>query len=173
MEALTFGKREDLLLIAKERIRRHPDRYVPHVYGEHEMGGTSWLYLTGGPPAEVGLRTDLGTTPAPKFTSGALGSVPMVVGLWPVLLTGLWAINRRRGVEERQTLASERQAAVARTQAAADAKAAQAAEKAAKDRDSAIEKAVAKAVEQTRTEVLKQMSDDQADGDQTPPKKES
>ena len=64
-EALTFGKREDLLNIARERIRRQPDRYVDHIYGENEMGGTSWLYLSAVPFQEVGMREDLGIT-SPK-----------------------------------------------------------------------------------------------------------
>ncbi|MCK5420093.1 MAG: 4Fe-4S dicluster domain-containing protein, partial [Desulfobacterales bacterium] len=42
-EALTYGKRTDLLKIARERISKFPDRYVDHIYGENEMGGTSWL----------------------------------------------------------------------------------------------------------------------------------
>jgi formate dehydrogenase iron-sulfur subunit len=46
-EALTFGKRGDLLKLAYSKIKQHPDRYVNHVYGEHEAGGTSWLYLAG------------------------------------------------------------------------------------------------------------------------------
>ena len=173
MEALTFGKRVELLMIAKERIRQHPDRYVHHVYGEHEMGGTSWLYLTGGSPTEVGLRTDLGTTPAPKFTSGALGSVPMVVGLWPVLLTGIWAINRRRGVQEERTLACEVKAAADRTQTAADAKAAQVAKKASEAKELAVDKAVAKAVEQTRAQVLQEIEESRRGDDDAPRDKES
>jgi formate dehydrogenase iron-sulfur subunit len=44
-EALTFGTRGDLLEAAYTRIANFPDRYVNHVYGEHEVGGTSWLYL--------------------------------------------------------------------------------------------------------------------------------
>ena len=35
--------------------KRRPDRYVSHIYGETEVGGTSWLYLTGRPVQEVGL----------------------------------------------------------------------------------------------------------------------
>ena len=80
------GKRDDLLNIARERIRRQPDRYVDHIYGENEMGGTSWLYIAGAPFSELGMREDLGVTPAPALTAGALGAVPIVVGLWPVLL---------------------------------------------------------------------------------------
>ena len=47
--ALVFGRRDDLLAIARERIRKHPDMYLDHIYGENEMGGTSWLYISGAP----------------------------------------------------------------------------------------------------------------------------
>jgi hypothetical protein len=46
-EALVFGKRSDVLKIAKDRIRRKPDVYVKHIYGEYEIGGTSWMYIAG------------------------------------------------------------------------------------------------------------------------------
>jgi Fe-S-cluster-containing dehydrogenase component len=45
-EALTFGTRRELIDMAHSRIRAHPERYVDHVYGEHEVGGTSWMYLS-------------------------------------------------------------------------------------------------------------------------------
>jgi Fe-S-cluster-containing dehydrogenase component len=106
VEALTFGKREDLLQLARDRIRKHPDRYIDHIYGETEMGGTSWLYLSNVPFSEVGMREDLGTTPAPKLTSGALSMVPMVVGLWPVLLMGIYAISKRKDADAKQELAN-------------------------------------------------------------------
>jgi len=95
-EALLFGKRDDLLKIAKKRINKNPDHYVDHIYGENEMGGTNWLYLSGIPFEQIGMREDLGVTPAPQLTSGALGTVPIVVGLWPVLLTGVYAIGKRK-----------------------------------------------------------------------------
>jgi formate dehydrogenase iron-sulfur subunit len=95
-ESLIFGKRDDLLKAAWIRITQNPDHYTPHVYGEREMGGTSWLYLSSVPFEQIGMREDLGETPAPKLTAGALGSVPIVVGLWPVLLTGVYAISKRK-----------------------------------------------------------------------------
>jgi hypothetical protein len=104
VEALTFGKRKDLLKLARERIRKHPDRYIDHIYGETEMGGTSWLYLSNVPFSQIGMREDLGTTPAPKLTSGALSMVPMVVGLWPVLLMGIYAISKRKDADAKQEL---------------------------------------------------------------------
>ena len=54
-EALTFGTRREMLDLARARIRHHPDRYVDHIYGEHEAGGTDWLYLTPTPVENAGL----------------------------------------------------------------------------------------------------------------------
>lgn len=107
--ALVSGRRDELIAHAWDRIRSFPERYVPHVYGEHEMGGTSWLYLSGLPFDQVGMREDLGTKSAPELTSGPLSAVPVVVGLWPVLLTGIYAISKRKEKIAEQ----EKQAAVA------------------------------------------------------------
>lgn len=43
--AIEFGEREELLEVAKKRVWGEPDRYVHHIYGEREVGGTSVLYL--------------------------------------------------------------------------------------------------------------------------------
>ncbi|MBW2367360.1 MAG: 4Fe-4S dicluster domain-containing protein [Deltaproteobacteria bacterium] len=147
-EALTFGKRSDLLKIARERIRKFPERYIDHIYGESEMGGTSWLYLSGVDFKDIGMREDLGTKSAPELTAGALGAVPIVVGLWPVLLTGIYAISKRKEkiAEEEQTDAVN--AAVAETQNAADTKLSGALAKAKKDKETAVEKAVKKTLEE-------------------------
>ena len=95
-EALAFGERDRLLKIARQRIDKFPGRYVDHIYGEREMGGTSWLYLSPKPFNQIAMREDLGVQPASRFTSGPLSAVPVVVGLWPVLLTGIYAISKRK-----------------------------------------------------------------------------
>jgi Fe-S-cluster-containing dehydrogenase component len=150
VEALTFGKRDELLKIARERIQKYPDRYVDHIYGEKEMGGTSWLYVSGAPFHEEGMREDLGIKPAPELTAGALGVVPMVVGLWPVLLTGIYAVSKRK----EKIASQEREAAVAdavnQTQEAADSKLSAAMAKADKDKSAAVDKAVKKALEEAK-----------------------
>ncbi len=46
-QCLIYGKRSELLARARGRINRHPDIYIDHIYGEHEAGGTSWLYISG------------------------------------------------------------------------------------------------------------------------------
>ena len=45
-DCLTYGRRSELLKLAHDKIRERPEHYVDHVYGEHEAGGTSWLYLS-------------------------------------------------------------------------------------------------------------------------------
>lgn len=151
-EALTFGKRDDLIRIARQRIRKHPDRYIDHIYGEHEMGGTSWLHLSGVPFAKIGMREDLGITPAPKLTEGALGAVPIVVGLWPVLLTGIYAISRRKDKIAAEDAAAAVEQALEKAKVQADTALATAMEKAEKDKKSAIEREVRAALEKTALE---------------------
>lgn len=62
-EALTFGTRQELIDLAKERIKAKPDVYFDHVYGETEVGGTSWMYLA---------STDFINTELPRLTDKAI-----------------------------------------------------------------------------------------------------
>jgi len=66
-EALTFGKRSDLLALAHSRISHNPGRYFDHVYGEHEAAGTSWLYLSAVDLTKAGLP-QLDAAPIPDHT---------------------------------------------------------------------------------------------------------
>jgi Fe-S-cluster-containing dehydrogenase component len=53
--AISFGKRKELLDIAHRRLQDNPGRYIHHVYGEHEIGGTNHLYLSAVPFHKLGL----------------------------------------------------------------------------------------------------------------------
>ncbi|MBN2424031.1 MAG: 4Fe-4S dicluster domain-containing protein [Calditrichaceae bacterium] len=64
MEALTYGKRFDLIKLAHNRINADPDNYIDHVYGEHEVGGTSWMYLASKDFSELALP-EHGSEPMP------------------------------------------------------------------------------------------------------------
>jgi formate dehydrogenase iron-sulfur subunit len=64
VEALTYGTREELLLEAKRRIKNSPEKYYDHVFGEHEVGGTSWMYLADKQLAGS-VFPKLGNNPAP------------------------------------------------------------------------------------------------------------
>ncbi len=147
-EALTFGKRDDLIKIARERVARYPDRYLDHIYGEHEMGGTNWLYLTGVPYHSIGMREDLGVVPAPEFTAGALSAVPIVVGLWPVLLTGIYAMTKRKEKVEAEEKKEAVEQAVAQVRSEEKVKLDKAMENAEKKKEKAIDVAVKKALKE-------------------------
>jgi len=45
VEALTYGKRRDLIEVAEKRMELDPERYNGKIYGHTEVGGTSWMYL--------------------------------------------------------------------------------------------------------------------------------
>jgi formate dehydrogenase iron-sulfur subunit len=93
--ALSFGKRGALLELAKGRVYRNPDKYVHHVYGEHEAGGTNWLYITDVSFDELGMK-QVRDEPYPDKVQGALGAPPFVMTLWPPLLMGLYTFSKRR-----------------------------------------------------------------------------
>jgi Fe-S-cluster-containing dehydrogenase component len=93
--ALQFGRRGELLEEARTRIYQNPGTYVRHIYGEHEAGGTNWLYISDVPFDRMGFRTDLGTTSPPELTRTALAAVPVVLTLWPPLLMGLYTWTQR------------------------------------------------------------------------------
>jgi Fe-S-cluster-containing dehydrogenase component len=99
-EALTFGKRRDLIEEARVRIYNDPDSYVPHIYGEHEVGGTGYLYLSAVPFEQLGFRTDLGTTPYPEFSKDFLYAVPVILTLWPPFLLALNRATKKEEAEE-------------------------------------------------------------------------
>jgi len=93
-EALMFGKRRDLIAEARKRIVENPDMYVDHIYGEHEAGGTSFLYLSPVPFEELGLNTRLQKSSYPALSKGFLYSVPTIFVLWPPLLLGIYEATK-------------------------------------------------------------------------------
>lgn len=94
--ALQFGNRAELLNIAKERLYAPGSTYVRHVFGEHEVGGTSWMYITDIPFEKLGLPTELGTVAYSSLTQASLAAVPFVLTLWPPLLMGIYSFSKRR-----------------------------------------------------------------------------
>lgn len=95
VKALSYGKRDELLAIAKSRIEQEPERYVNQVYGEKEVGGTTMLYLSATPFDQLGFRTDLPTEPLPNLTWAAQELVPPIFGGLIAVLSGIaWWTHR-------------------------------------------------------------------------------
>ncbi len=94
--ATLFGEREDLVREARARIAASPDRYVDHIYGLEEAGGTSVLMLAGVPFDRLGLPGNLPREPLPLLTWQVLSRVPDVVLLAAAFLYGVHWITKRR-----------------------------------------------------------------------------
>ena len=97
-QALTFGKRKDLVKLGHERIRENPGKYVDHIYGEHEAGGTSWMYLSSVPFDQVGFDTHLQNDPILYNVKDFLAMVPMVLTIWPGLFVGFHLLATKKNV---------------------------------------------------------------------------
>jgi Fe-S-cluster-containing dehydrogenase component len=100
--AIIYGKREELLAQAKQKLAANPKRYQPSVYGEKEGGGTQVLYLS---PAGIGFR-QLGLPDLPERSSAefsqTISHAPYLSGITPVALYAAMAfvINRNQKKDE-------------------------------------------------------------------------
>ncbi|MBD3333912.1 MAG: 4Fe-4S dicluster domain-containing protein [Candidatus Eisenbacteria bacterium] len=108
--ATMFGPREALLKLAREQIAAHPDRYIDHILGEHEAGGTDVLMISSVPFEVMGLWSQAPAVSLPDLTWMVQEKIPYVIASGGLLLGGVyWIINRRmrlaressRGGEER------------------------------------------------------------------------
>ena len=94
-DALRYGTRDDMLKEAQRRIAARPDKYVDHIYGEKEAGGTSVLYLSSVPFEKLGFPT-LPDEPYPATSKVALGAVPPAVMILGALLGTAYSFFKRR-----------------------------------------------------------------------------
>lgn len=92
---LKFGSRKDLLFEAHARLHARPERYINHVYGEREVGGTAWLYLSDVPFENIGFKKNLPEKPLPMLTWMVISKIPGMVATLGVVLTGLSFLLRR------------------------------------------------------------------------------
>ena len=99
-EALLFGKRDEILRIAKNRIKRKSDIYIDHIYGEQEIGGTSWMYIASKSFDKLKMPP-LGKNPAPGISEsiqhGIFAYFVPPVTLYAVLGTIMWITRKRKG----------------------------------------------------------------------------
>ncbi len=94
-KALKFGERDELLAEARRRMKEAPGKYVEHIYGEHEAGGTGMLYMSGVPFEQLGFP-QVGTKSYVAPAAAALSAVPPAVVGVGAALGGLSLIAKRR-----------------------------------------------------------------------------
>ena len=102
VEAITYGTREDLIKAAHQKIKLYPNRYVDHVFGEYEVGGTSWIYLASKEFEKLDFPK-LGKDPAPGVSEtiqhGVFAYFVPPVALY-ALLGGVMWINKNKKKHE-------------------------------------------------------------------------
>ncbi len=99
--AVTFGKRGELLAEARRRMAERPDAYQKKIYGETDGGGTNVLYLSPVAFETLGLPA-LGTEPAPALSEAVQGGIYQgfvaPIALFGALSFVTW--KHRRSAEE-------------------------------------------------------------------------
>jgi formate dehydrogenase iron-sulfur subunit len=92
---MLYGEYDDVLKEANTRITNNPGKYVKHIYGKDEAGGTSWMYISGVPFESIGFNMNIPHQKLPDLTWAYINKIPSVIGV--VLAAGAlsWVITRR------------------------------------------------------------------------------
>jgi formate dehydrogenase iron-sulfur subunit len=113
-EATIFGDRDELIAEASSRLKADTTKYIPHIYGEHEVGGTSVMYISDISLDFLNYKNPPSDEPLPDRTWAVMQHVPTVAVGMTVLSGGLyWVIERRmrmarlRAEEKRQRQAEK------------------------------------------------------------------
>ena len=109
--AIKFGKYEDMLAEAHQRINDNPGKYIDHVYGEHENGGTATFYIS--PVPFDALQFPSAETTSPAYSNRLVTEgTPMVAGMMAVGLSGVYLTIKhiREEAEEDRLAAKQEQA---------------------------------------------------------------
>lgn len=95
-EATLFGDMDQLVIIAKKRLREYPEKYYQHIYGLEEVGGSHVLVLSPVPFEQLGYTSKLPKEPMPEFTMRAMEKIPPVVAVGGVFLSGMYWLTKRK-----------------------------------------------------------------------------
>jgi formate dehydrogenase iron-sulfur subunit len=109
VQASIVGDRDDILEEAQRRILGD-SKYVKHIYGSDEAGGTSVFFISDVPFEKLGFVA-APKQAMPVLTANALGDGPTVILVGGALLSGLYWITQRRALvalAEARDLAAKR-----------------------------------------------------------------
>ena len=93
-QASMVGWRDEILEEAQRRVL-NDEKYVKHIYGSEEAGGTSVFFISDVPFEHLGFVA-APRQPMPALSAAALGDVPTVVLVGGSLLAGIYWISERR-----------------------------------------------------------------------------
>lgn len=103
LEALTYGPRTELIKVARQKIKRNPEKYINYIYGEKEVGGTSWLYLATRDFQSLGLpKLSHKTAPgvSESIQHGIFAYFVPPVALYSWLGAMMWITKRKNEINE-------------------------------------------------------------------------
>ncbi|MFP4035384.1 MAG: 4Fe-4S dicluster domain-containing protein [Desulfovermiculus sp.] len=100
MHVMYFDDYEKVVQEAKARIKNYPGKYVNHIYGLDEAGGTSWIYIADRPFAELGFDTQVAKAGYPSFTWASLSKIPWKAVGFAAALTAIAAFRNRGSRKE-------------------------------------------------------------------------
>ena len=107
-DALVMGERDKILKEAHKRIKANPDKYLQHVWGENEFGGTGVLYVS---DVDLGPMDWSGPVRAsiPSITTPLIEKTPFIGGgVAASLLAVNWVVKRRmRLADEKSSAATQ------------------------------------------------------------------
>ena len=110
VQASITGTRDEILEEAQRRIL-NDSKYVKHIYGSEEAGGTSVFFISDVLFEKLGF-VSAPKQPLPVLTANALGDGPTVILVGGAVLSGLYWITQRRQevalAEAREKAAQER-----------------------------------------------------------------
>jgi formate dehydrogenase iron-sulfur subunit len=95
-EATLFGDKNQLIKIAKKRLKDNPEKYYQHIYGLEEVGGSHVMVLSPVPFEQLGFVSHLPKKPMPDFTAQAMEKIPSVVVSSGVFLACMYWLTKRK-----------------------------------------------------------------------------
>lgn len=100
--ALQFGDRDALIEEAHRRIEESKaadpagvGKYVDHVYGEKEVGGTAWMYISSVDMTDLDMPR-LSEEPVTRNARKAMSTLPYYVTGMVLLMASIYFVTKRR-----------------------------------------------------------------------------
>lgn len=85
---------------SKEKSRRTVSKYINHVYGLKEAGGTQYLLLAGVPFEWLGFNKNITDAFLPELTWAYIAKIPAVIAGVLLAGTATWAITKGRNKDK-------------------------------------------------------------------------
>jgi formate dehydrogenase iron-sulfur subunit len=95
-EATLFGDMDQLIAVAKKRLKDNPEKYYQHIYGLEEAGGSHVLIISPVPFEQLGYISKLPNESMPEFTMRAMEKIPSVVVGGGLFLSGMYWLTKRK-----------------------------------------------------------------------------